>query len=163
MIKGTGIDIAEVDRIEKNIQNEMFLKKIYSINELEYLKIRKFNSQTATGMFAAKEAVSKCLGTGFTNFGPCDIEIVKDEFGKPMIKLMNNALKRAEELNIDIIHLSISHTKEYAIAYCVAEGNWLGGHYPIIYIIGIYFYISSYMYYITDGSRFSNVWEIKNM
>ena len=58
MIKGTGIDIAEVDRIEKNIQNERFLKKIYSINELEYLKIRKFNSQTATGMFAAKEAVS---------------------------------------------------------------------------------------------------------
>ncbi|MDW5300388.1 MAG: holo-ACP synthase [Sedimentibacter sp.] len=123
MIKGTGIDMAEVDRIKKNIENERFLKKIYSKDELEYLKTRKFNPQTATGMFAAKEAVSKCLGTGFTNFGPCDIEIVKDDSGKPMVKLMNNALKRAEESNIDTIHLSISHTKVYAIAYCVAEGN----------------------------------------
>jgi len=137
MIKGTGIDMAEVDRIEKNIENVRFLKKIYSNNELEYLSSRKFNPQTATGMFAAKEAVSKCLGTGFANFGPCDIEIIKDELGKPMVKLINNALKRAEELKIDIIHLSISHIKEYAIAYCVAEGNWAD-------IIGIYLYILSY-------------------
>lgn len=123
MIKGIGTDMAEVVRIEKNIENERFLKKIYSLNEIEYLKIRKFNSQTATGMFAAKEAVSKCLGTGFTNFGPCDIEIIKDELGKPEVVLMNNALIRARELNIDTIHVSISHTNEYAIAYCIAEGN----------------------------------------
>ena len=123
MIKGTGIDMAEVVRIEKNIENERFLNKIYCENEIKYLSVRKFNPQTATGMFAAKEAVSKCLGTGFTNFGPRDIEIIKDELGKPMVKLMNNALKRAVKLNIDIIHLSISHTKEYAIAYCVAEGE----------------------------------------
>ena len=123
MIKGIGTDMAEVDRIEKNIKNERFLKKIYSPNEIEYLETRKFNPQTATGMFAAKEAVSKCLGTGFTNFGPCDIEIIKDKLGKPEVVLMNNALIRARELNIDTFHVSISHTKEYAIAYCVAEGN----------------------------------------
>lgn len=123
MIKGIGIDMAEVDRIERNIENDRFLKKIYSIKEIEYLKTRKFNPQTAAGMFAAKEAVSKCLGTGFSNFGPCDIEISKDEMGKPCVNLMNNALKRAMELNIEVVHLSISHTKIYAIAYCVAEGN----------------------------------------
>lgn len=121
MIKGTGIDLTEVERIKKNLEKGSFLKKIYSERELEYLEGRKFNPQTAAGMFAAKEAVAKCLGTGFSNFGPCHIEILKDEKGKPYVNLMNNALKRAEELNITTIHLSISHTKDFAMAQCVAE------------------------------------------
>lgn len=121
MIKGTGIDLTEVERIKKNMENNRFLQKIYSERELEYLKIRKFNPQTAAGMFAAKEAVAKCLGTGFSNFGPCDIEILKDEMGKPIVFLINNALKRAEELNIKCIHISISHTNDFALAQCIAE------------------------------------------
>ena len=121
MIKGTGIDITEVERIKKNMGNIRFLEKIYSNRELEYLKTRKFNPQTAAGMFAAKEAVAKCLGTGFSNFGPCHIEILKDENDKPYVFLLSNALKRAEELNIKNIYISISHTQEYAVAHCVAE------------------------------------------
>lgn len=121
MIKGTGIDITEVERIKKNMENIRFLQKIYSKRELEYLKTRKLNSQTAAGMFAAKEAVAKCLGTGFSNFGPCDIEILKDEMGKPNVVLLNNALKKAEKLNIQTIHISISHTNDFAIAQCIAE------------------------------------------
>ena len=121
MIKGTGIDLTEVERIKKNMENSRFLEKIYSDRELEYLKSRKFNPQTAAGMFAAKEAVAKCLGTGFSNFGPCHIEIIKDEAGKPHVNLTNNALKRAEKLNIKTIHISISHTKDLAVAQCVAE------------------------------------------
>lgn len=121
MIKGTGIDLTEINRIKNNLENQRFLHKIYSKNELEYLKSRKFNPQTAAGMFAAKEAVAKCLGTGFSNFGPCDIEILKDEMGKPTVNLINNALKRAEALNIERIHISISHTNDLAIAQCVAE------------------------------------------
>ena len=72
-------------------------------------------------MFAAKEAVAKCLGTGFSNFGPSSIEILKDEIGKPTVVLNNNALKRADELNIKTIHISISHTNDFAAAQCVAE------------------------------------------
>ena len=121
MIKGTGIDITEVERIKNNMENSRFLQRIYSERELEYLKMRKFNAQTAAGMFAAKEAVSKCLGTGFSNFGPCEIEILKDEMGKPSVALNNNALKRAEELNIRTIYISISHTNDFAVAQCVAE------------------------------------------
>lgn len=121
MIKGTGTDITEVDRIKNNLKNEKFLKKIYSENEIQYLILRKFNVQTAAGMFAAKEAVSKCLGTGFTNFGPRHIEILKDEMGKPYVKLAGNALKRAEELGITNIHISISHTEQMAVAFSVAE------------------------------------------
>ena len=121
MIKGTGIDIAEVERIKKNMENMKFLEKLYSNRELEYLETRKFNPQTAAGMFAAKEAVAKCLRTGFSNFGPCHIEILKDENDKPYVVLLSNALKRAEELDIKSIHISISHTGELAVAQCVAE------------------------------------------
>lgn len=121
MIKGTGVDITEVERIKKNLENEKFIKKVYSKTEQEHLRTRKFNAQTAAGMFAAKEAVSKCLGTGFSNFGPCHIEILKNEIGKPYVNLTNNALKRAQELNIENIFVSISHTAEYAVAFCVAE------------------------------------------
>lgn len=121
MIKGTGIDMTEVERIKRNLNNERFINKIYSATEQKYLETRKFNAQTAAGMFAAKEAVSKCLGTGFTNFGPCHVEVLKDELGKPYINLTENALKRARELEINNIHVSISHTSEYAVAFCVAE------------------------------------------
>ncbi len=123
MIKGVGTDITEVERIKNNLQNERFIKKIYSAGEVEYLNKRKFNSQTAAGMFAAKEAVSKSLGTGFSNFGPCDIEILKDELDKPYVNLLNNALNLADSMGITCIHVSVSHTADLAIAFCVAEGN----------------------------------------
>lgn len=122
MIKGTGIDITEVERIKRNLESDTFLQKIYTKRELAYLESRKFNPQTAAGMFAAKEAVAKCLGTGFSNFGPCDIEILKDDRGKPLVNLINNALKRAETLDIKEIHISITHTGELALAQCLAEG-----------------------------------------
>lgn len=133
MIKGTGIDMTEVERIKKNLSFEKFINKIYSKDEVEYLETRKFNAQTAAGMFAAKEAVSKCLGTGFTNFGPCHIEILKDEMGKPYVKLLGNALKKAQQLEIKNIHVSISHTAEYAIAFCVAE--WIRFRNIFLYFI----------------------------
>lgn len=72
-------------------------------------------------MFAAKEAVAKCLGTGFSNFGPCHIEILKNDIDKPYVSLLGNALAKAQELEISIIHVSISHTHEIATAFCIAE------------------------------------------
>jgi phosphopantetheine--protein transferase-like protein len=123
MIKGNGIDVIEVERINKNINNEKFMKKMYTEKELKYLKERKFNAQTAAGIFAAKEAVSKCLGTGFSTFGPLDIEILKNDMGKPIVVLRNKAFDIAEENKIKNIQLSISHTKDYAIASCIAEGD----------------------------------------
>lgn len=121
MIKGTGIDITEVNRIRDNLSDGKFLNKIFSANEIEYLEHRRFNAQTAAGMFAAKEAVSKSLGTGFLSFGPCNIEILKDKAGKPYVNLTGNALMRAKKINVENIQVSISHTSEYAIAFCIAE------------------------------------------
>lgn len=123
MIIGNGIDIIEVERIKKNIKNERFLKKIYTDKEIDYLRNRKFNPQTAAGLFAAKEAVSKCLGTGFSTFGPADIEISKNDSGKPIVNLLNNALIISNKNNITNIQLSITHIKDYALAFAIAEGE----------------------------------------
>lgn len=121
MIIGVGVDIVQVDRIQKNIEKQKFIDKVYTDKEKEYLTKRKFNHQTAAGLFAAKEAVSKALGTGISGFSITDIEIVKDEFDKPEILLYNNALKISKDKGIDKINISISHEKEYAIAFAVAE------------------------------------------
>lgn len=125
MIKGNGIDIIEVERVQKNIKNQSFLRKIYTEKEIDYLKKRKFNPQTAAGLFAAKEAVAKCLGTGFSNFGASDIEITKNEMGKPLVTLYNNALKICKENKIFNIQVSITHIKDYAVAQAIAEGDEL--------------------------------------
>ena len=121
MIIGVGVDIVQVDRIAKNIEKQKFLDKIYTNGEKEYLMKKNFSYQTAAGLFAAKEAVSKSLGTGILGFSITDIEIIKDEFDKPEILLHNNALKIAENKGISKINISISHEKDYAIAFAIAE------------------------------------------
>ena len=121
MIIGVGVDIVQVDRIAKNIENQKFIDKIYTSYEKEYLKKKNFSHQTAAGLFAAKEAVSKSLGTGILGFNITDIEITKDEHDKPEILLHNNAQKIAIDKGIDKINISISHEKDYAIAFAVAE------------------------------------------
>ena len=98
-----------------------FLNKIYTEAEQNYLKQRNYNPQTAAGLFAAKEAVSKALGTGILGFNITDIEVITDKLGKPEIFLHNNALELSREKSIDKINISISHEKEYAVAFAVAE------------------------------------------
>ena len=70
--------------------------------------------------FAAKEAVSKALGTGFRGFGVKDIEILRDELGKPVVNLNSNVYEILKRKDVNI-HLSISHNRTSAIAYAVME------------------------------------------
>lgn len=121
MIYGTGTDIVEISRIEKALEKESFIKKCFTENEILYLKSKNFSQETAAGIFAAKEAVSKALGTGFRGFMPQDIEILHNEFFKPFVKLLPKAEKIAVDLGINNIHISISHCKDYALAFAVAE------------------------------------------
>lgn len=121
MILGIGVDIVKVSRIEKNINNIKFMKKVYTQKEIEYIRKRNNSPQTASGLFASKEAVSKSLGTGFEGFNITDIEVSRDNKNKPFVILHNNALKISRNIGIDTIELSISHEKEYAIAYAIAH------------------------------------------
>jgi len=75
------------------------------------------------GTFAVKEAVAKVLGTGFRTFTPIDVEVLRDELGKPYVILHENARKTAEEKNVRRIEVSISDTKELVMAFAVGEGE----------------------------------------
>lgn len=118
MIAGIGTDICDIRRIEKAVKKSCFLEKVYTKKEIEQSKGR---SNSLAGNFAVKEAVSKALGTGFRGFGPKQIEVLRQESGAPYVQLYGKALEIMEEKGIDRFFVSISHEKEYAIAYVVAE------------------------------------------
>lgn len=121
MIYGTGTDIVEIKRIEKALNKESFVKKCFTENEIIYLKSKNFSPETAAGIFAAKEAISKALGTGFRGFMPQDLEILHNEFFKPYVNLLPKGEKIADNLGVNNIYISISHCRDYALAFALAE------------------------------------------
>ncbi|EGT3599678.1 holo-ACP synthase [Clostridium perfringens] len=131
MIIGIGVDIIEIERVRQAIQNNKnFLSKLFTEKEIDYFISRKMNSEVIAGNFAAKEAVSKALGTGIRGFSFKDIEILRNELGKPEVILHNGAKLIGNKLirnnNSLKIHLSISHNNSNAIAYSVLEGEYYG-------------------------------------
>lgn len=118
MIVGVGTDMIEIARVRKACEKQAFLSRIYTREEC-----RRFGENTVrlAGNFAVKEAVAKALGTGFRNFWPSDVEVLRDDMGKPFVRLLNGALEQAKELGAEVIHVSITNTKEYAAAFAVAE------------------------------------------
>lgn len=118
MIKGIGTDIIEVARIKKAIERtESFLKKVYTERELNYIKGKKDPYPSYGGRFAAKEAISKALGSGVRGFSLLDLEILNDELGKPYVNLSPELKK----IYNGRLHLTISHTENYATATAIYE------------------------------------------
>ncbi|MDH2336645.1 holo-ACP synthase [Clostridium perfringens] len=131
MIIGIGVDIIEIERVRQAIQNNKnFLSKLFTEKEIDYFISRNMNSEVIAGNFAAKEAVSKALGTGIRGFSFKDIEIIRNELGKPEVILHSGAKLIGNKLignnNSLRIHLSISHNNSSAIAYSVLEGEYYG-------------------------------------
>lgn len=118
-IQGLGNDIIEVDRIEKSIERygSHFLQKIFTPSEIAYCVKHSKQSRHFAGRFAAKEAIAKALGCGFGHkLSWHDLEILNHATGKPYVVFS----KKASDLfNSPIIHLSISHCKEYASAVAI--------------------------------------------
>ena len=113
-IYGIGTDIIEISRIREAINRTLsFKRKVYTEKEIEYIEKKKEPYASYAGRFAAKEAVSKALGTGVRGFSLNDVEILNDELGKPTVTLYNNLLNHVEDLKIQI---SISHSREYAVS-----------------------------------------------
>ena len=118
-----GIDLIEVARIKATIARygERFLTRVFTESELAYC--RRHPHQLAA-RFAAKDAVSKALGVGIQHrdgVGWREIEIVSDARGKPAIQLTGKAAQRAAQLNLKSFAISLSHTREHAIAMVIAE------------------------------------------
>lgn len=116
---GIGCDMVSVSRIEALLADPRFLEKVYTPYEQDYLRGRSAHS--AAGLWAAKEAVSKALGTGFVGFTIKDIEIQHTKNGQPYVLLHRGAERIAAARGITTIHLSISHEREQAIAFALAE------------------------------------------
>jgi holo-[acyl-carrier protein] synthase len=124
MILGVGVDIVEIRRIKEAIEkNDKFLEKLFDKEELEYLQSRGMRAEYVAGRFAAKEAVSKALGTGFRGFHFKDIVIDRTTLGKPIVVLKGKAKLIAQKSGSYKIHLSISHGQDSAIAYAVLESD----------------------------------------
>ena len=110
MIIGIGIDIIEIGRIQKAIDRwgEDFLRHIFNKEEIEYAQKRKFPTQHYAARFAAKEAIYKAFGD-YKTLGWKDMTILNDKHGQPYCRLKDKKIKNK-------IFLSISHTKNYAVA-----------------------------------------------
>lgn len=121
MIIGIGIDTIEIERIEKAIEKASFVQKIFTPKEIMLYHKKGSRTETLAGNFAAKEAISKTLGCGFSSFPPSDIEILRKETNEPYVILHDTAKKIADNLGVAHIFVSISHDKTKAIAFAVAE------------------------------------------
>lgn len=125
MIVGHGIDIVEVARIEKLLEEhgQRFLDRCFTPAEQAYCdKSKKRRSEHLAGRFAAKEAILKVLGTGWRgNIAWTDMEILPDPHGKPILTLTGESGQIAHALKITRWHISISHTDRHATASAIGE------------------------------------------
>jgi len=113
---GIGIDITPIERISamQDKYGDKFLEKLLAVGE------QGGNVETLAGLWAAKEAVAKALGTGYTGFGPTDICILRDALGAPSVDLRGEAAEVALSRGITTVKLSISHAAGLAVACAVA-------------------------------------------
>ena len=116
----TGVDIVEIKRIAEVLERygDRFLHRVYTLGELEYCRGRP--SKLAS-RFAAKEAAMKALGTGLRGVSWKDIEVVRAPSGAPSIQLRGRAKSRAEWLGVLEISVSMSDSRDNAVAFVVAR------------------------------------------
>ena len=120
MIVGIGNDIIEIERIEKAISKEGFKAKVFTQREIENIVKRGNRAETYAGIFSAKEAISKAIGTGVREFSLTDLEILNDDLGKPYVVVSEKLDKILKAKKEDYqIEISISHSKKYATAMAI--------------------------------------------
>lgn len=121
MIESIGVDIADVGRMERAIERwgERFLRKVFTEGEIAFCEGRHHKPPSYAARFAGKEAVAKCLGTGFRRgVSPATIEIVDNERSRPTVRLHGAAAAFGAGRTI---HLSLSHEQRVAVAVAVME------------------------------------------
>jgi len=127
-IVGIGIDLIEVERVERAITRPLtgarFCARVFTTGEVAYCESRgRPRYQSYAGRFAAKEATMKALGTGWNrNVGWGEIEVVRQRGHAPTINLSGKAAEFARKRGITRFHLSITHSATTAMAHVVAEG-----------------------------------------
>jgi holo-[acyl-carrier protein] synthase len=126
MIVGTGVDITEVKRIEAAVERfgDRFLNRVFTPAEVSYCMGKTNAAERLAARFAAKEAGMKAIGTGLRHGVTWqDVEVVRMPGQRPILKFNGKAAEFAARLGCKRTHLSLSHTKEQAIAHVILEGE----------------------------------------
>ena len=121
MIRGLGCDVCAIPRMRKLIENPRFLERWFTAEERAYINARNRRAETAAGIFAAKEAFVKALGTGFSGLAPDQVCVSHDENGAPLYALTDRMRAAMEARGADAAFLSISHDGDVAMAAAVLE------------------------------------------
>ncbi len=122
MIDAVGVDIADVKRIKASLDRwgERFVARIFSPREAQYCRRHRDEALRFAARFAAKEAFIKCMGSARGLLWH-EIELLNDRKGKPLFRFSDSIRKKLDGKNIQKVHVSISHTAEYAVAFVVFE------------------------------------------
>jgi holo-[acyl-carrier protein] synthase len=130
VILGTGIDMVEVSRMERILEAswaDRFLARVFSPEEVDVCLRNARPSQAFSARFAAKEALAKALGTGFSRgVSPSNIVVHGGERQRPAIELSGSALTEAKSMGVTRIHVSLSHTPITACAVVIVEASDCG-------------------------------------
>ena len=125
MIVGTGIDLCEVDRIEKAIASSYgrrLVERVFTAREIGYAESKANRWERYAARFAAKEAGMKALGTGWrAGLGWQDLEVANLPSGRPTLLLHRRAAEIAARLGVRNVSLSLTHTAEQAMAVVILE------------------------------------------
>ncbi len=122
MIYGIGTDIVKVDRMKKWLLDGKMVQRFFNPAEMNSCTSMQASAEHYAARFAAKEAFGKAIGTGLAEFKLQDVFVKNDEFGKPELVLQNEAAELLKKKCGNAkIHISLSHEKEYALAYLIIE------------------------------------------
>jgi holo-[acyl-carrier protein] synthase len=125
MLIGTGVDLIEIERIAHSIERfgDRFLHRVYTDTEIAYCRRKRSSSESFAARFAAKEAGAKALGTGISRGVTwTEFEVKREPSGRPLLALSGRAEALAKELGVRSISLSLTHTREMAMAMVLMEG-----------------------------------------
>jgi holo-[acyl-carrier protein] synthase len=125
VILGSGVDLCEVPRIEAAIarHGRRFLERIFTPREIAYADCKANRFERYAARFAAKEAGMKALGTGWRGVAWRDFEVVNLPSGRPTLNFHGKAAEIAGKLGVQRVALSITHTKEHALALVILENE----------------------------------------
>ncbi len=126
MIVGTGVDMADVGRIAASIERfgRRFTERVFTADEIRYCESKANQAERYAARFAAKEAAMKAIGTGWRHGVTWqDIEVRRAPGGRPTLALKGKAAEFFQKLGATRAHLSLSHTKEFALAQVVLESE----------------------------------------
>lgn len=124
MIVGIGCDIIEIERIARAIKSESFIRRVFTAEEAAYCQRRGQQAAASfAARFAAKEAVLKALETGLREGSLQEIAVDNDGLGKPLVQLSGHFAMLAKQLGVKNIQISLSHSRDFAVAYVIMEDD----------------------------------------